>query len=63
MIRSLLNGKHKNYEIRMSETVNETVSLTPSFGHIILYSFIDGSAFCPGPPKHVPSDSEKHLRV
>ena len=26
-------------------------------------SFIDGSAFCPGPPNRVPSDSEKHLRV
>ena len=26
-------------------------------------SFIDGSAFCPGPPNCVPSDSEKHLRV
>ena len=26
-------------------------------------SFIDGSAFCPGPLNRVPSDSEKHLRV
>ena len=26
-------------------------------------SFTDGSAFCPGAPKHVPSDSEKHRRV
>ena len=26
-------------------------------------SFIDGSAFCPGAPKRVPSDSEKYLRV
>ena len=26
-------------------------------------SFIDGSAFCPGAPKRVPSDSEKQLRV
>ena len=26
-------------------------------------SFIDGSAFCPGAPKRVPSDSEKHLHV
>ena len=26
-------------------------------------SFIDGSAFCLGAPKRVPSDSEKHLRV
>ena len=28
-----------------------------------MHSFIDGSAFCPGAPKRVPSDSEKHLRV
>ena len=26
-------------------------------------SFTDGSAFCPGAPKRVPSDSEKHRRV
>ena len=26
-------------------------------------SFIDGSAFCPGAPKRVPSDTEKHRRV
>ena len=26
-------------------------------------SFIDGSAFSPGAPKRVPSDSEKHMRV
>ena len=26
-------------------------------------SFTDGSAFCPGEPKRVPSDSEKHQRV
>ena len=26
-------------------------------------SFIDGSAFCPGAPKRVRSDSEKHLRL
>ena len=26
-------------------------------------SFIDSSAFCLGPPKRVPSDSEKHLSV
>ena len=26
-------------------------------------SFIDGSAFCPGAPKRVHLDSEKHLRV
>ena len=26
-------------------------------------SFTDGSAFCPGAPKHVPSDSKKHRRV
>ena len=28
-----------------------------------IYSFPDGSAFCPGAPKRVPSDSEKHRRV
>ena len=28
-----------------------------------IHSFPDGSAFCPGAPKHVPSDSEKHRRV
>ena len=28
-----------------------------------IHSFPDGSAFCPGAPKHVPSDSEKHQRV
>ena len=27
------------------------------------HSFPDGSAFCPGAPKSVPSDSEKHRRV
>ena len=26
-------------------------------------SFTDGSAFCPGAPKRVPSDSEQHRRV
>ena len=26
-------------------------------------SFIDGSAFCPGAPKRVPSHSKKQLRV
>ena len=26
-------------------------------------SFIDGSAFCPGAPKRVPTDSEEHLHV
>ena len=26
-------------------------------------SFTDGSVFCPGAPKRVPSDSEKHRRV
>ena len=26
-------------------------------------SFTDGSAFCPGAPKRVPSDSEKHTGV
>ena len=31
--------------------------------HKKVYSFIDGSAFCPGAPKRVPSDTEKHLRV
>ena len=31
--------------------------------HKRVNSFIDGSAFCPGAPKRVPSDSEKHLRV
>ena len=31
--------------------------------HKRVNSFIDGSAFCPGAPKHVSSDSEKHLRV
>ena len=28
-----------------------------------IHSFPDGSAFCPGAPKRVPSDSEKHRRV
>ena len=28
-----------------------------------VHSFPDGSAFCPGAPKRVPSDSEKHRRV
>ena len=28
-----------------------------------IHSFPDGSAFCPGAPKRVPSDSEKHWRV
>ena len=28
-----------------------------------IHSFPDGSAFCPGAPKHVPSDSEKHRHV
>ena len=28
-----------------------------------IHSFTDGSAFCPGAPKRVPSDSEKHRRV
>ena len=32
------------------------------FTHSI-HSFPDGSAFCPGAPKRVPSDSEKHRRV
>ena len=27
-----------------------------------IHSFTDGSAFCPGAPKRVPSDSEKHRR-
>ena len=31
--------------------------------HKRVNSFIDGSAYCPGAPKHVPSDSEKYLRV
>ena len=31
--------------------------------HKRVNSFIDGSAFCPGAPKCVPSDSEKQLRV
>ena len=28
-----------------------------------IHSFTDGSAFCPGAPKRVPSDSEKHRCV
>ena len=28
-----------------------------------IHSFPDGSAFCPGAPKRVPSQSEKHRRV
>ena len=28
-----------------------------------IHSFTDGSAFCLGAPKRVPSDSEKHRRV
>ena len=28
-----------------------------------IHSFPDSSAFCPGAPKRVPSDSEKHRRV
>ena len=28
-----------------------------------IHSFPDGSAFCPGAPKRVPSESEKHRRV
>ena len=28
-----------------------------------VHPFPDGSAFCPGAPKRVPSDSEKHRRV
>ena len=28
-----------------------------------IHSFPEGSAFCPGAPKRVPSDSEKHRRV
>ena len=28
-----------------------------------IHSFPDGSAFCPGAPKRVPFDSEKHRRV
>ena len=28
-----------------------------------IHSFPDGSAFCPGAPKRVPSDSEKHRRI
>ena len=31
--------------------------------HKRVNSVIDGSAFCPGAPKRVPSDSRKHLRV
>ena len=28
-----------------------------------IHSFPDGSGFCPGAPKRVPSDSEKHRRI
>ena len=31
--------------------------------HKRVNSFTDGSAFCPGAPKRVPSNSEKHRRV
>ena len=31
--------------------------------HKRVNSFTDGSAFCPGAPKRVPWDSEKHRRV
>ena len=38
-------------------------SLSSCAIHKRVNSFIDGSAFCPGPLNRVPSDSEKHLHV
>ena len=43
--------------------INPSLQICASQIHKRVNSFTDGSAFCPGAPKRVPSDSAKHRRV
>ena len=50
-------------ELQQNRVVDKGIRQKSIHSFHSIHSFTDGSAFCPGAPKRVPSDSEKHRRV